>query len=273
MKKVIVFLVFLVSFQMMGQTLKSVEVKGRIIVEKSDVEGIVVINKTSNSTTVTNQTGAFTLEVSLNDVIEVLALQYKNISFNVNEAVIRSKVLKIYLIEEINQLDEIIVTNNKLTGNLAQDIKTNIPFELKKDAFYFGIPNKFSVMNSNSATLNTVALDPSHNIAMNPERLAMINGLDIINVVDLVLLPLFRAEVKNKKSAGIPEVPVETIKYYFGSDFLVSNFNIPEYRVEEFIRYVENENFDFNLLNYGHEMEFLDLLNRKSIEFLKEKSN
>ena len=101
----------------------------------------------------------------------------------------------------------------------------------------------------------------------------MINGLDIINVVDLVLLPLFRAEVKNKKSAGIPEVPVETIKYYFGSDFLVSNFNIPEYRVEEFIRYVENENFDFNLLNYGHEMEFLDLLNRKSIEFLKEKSN
>jgi hypothetical protein len=198
-------------------------------------------------------------------------LQYKNISFNVNEAVVSSGVMKIYLIEEVNQLDEIIVTNNRLTGNLNEDIKTNNPFQLKKDAFYFGIPNKFSVMNNNSATLNTVALDPSHNVAMNPERLSMINGLDIINVVDLVLLPLFRSEVKNKKSAGIPEVPVETIKYYFASDFLVRNFDIPEHRVEEFIRYVEREDFDFNLLNYGHEMEFLEFLNRKSIQFLKRK--
>ena len=50
---------------------------------------------------------------------------------------------------------------------------------------------------------------------------------------------------------------------------MVANFNIPEHRVEEFIRYVESEDFDFSLLNYGKEMEFLELLNKKSIEFLK----
>jgi hypothetical protein len=74
--------------------------------------------------------------------------------------------------------------------------------------------------------------------------------------------------VKNKKAAGVPEVPAENIKYYLGSNFLVENFDIPEHRVEEFIRYVEDDTFDFDLLNYGHEIEFLELLNQKSEIFL-----
>jgi hypothetical protein len=53
----------------------------------------------------------------------------------------------------------------------------------------------------------------------------------------------------------------------------VENFNLPEHRVEEFIRYVEDATFDFDLLNYGHEMEFLELLNNKSKTFLKTKTS
>jgi len=99
----------------------------------------------------------------------------------------------------------------------------------------------------------------------------MVNGLNVVNVVDQLLIPLFRSEVKDKKAAGIPEVPVKSIKYYLGSNFLVENFNIPEHRVEEFIRYVEDETFDFDLLNYGHEIEFLELLSQKSKTFLSQK--
>ena len=101
----------------------------------------------------------------------------------------------------------------------------------------------------------------------------MVNGLNVVNVVDQLLIPLFRSEVNDKKAAGIPEVPAKSIKYYLGSNFLVDNFDIPEHRVEEFIRYVEDEKFDFDLLNYGHEMEFLELLSAKSEAFLKGKSN
>jgi hypothetical protein len=88
------------------------------------------------------------------------------------------------------------------------------------------------------------------------------------------LLPLFRSEVKDKKAVGIAEVPVSAIKYYFGSTFLVENFDIPEHRVEEFIRYVEDdENFDFSLLNYGRELEFLEVLSQKSKSFLVKKDD
>jgi hypothetical protein len=92
-----------------------------------------------------------------------------------------------------------------------------------------------------------------------------------VNLVDQLLIPLFRSEVKDKKAAGIPEVPAEFIKYYLGSNFLVENFNIPAHRVEEFIRYVEDDTFDFDLLNYGHEIEFLELINKKSKMFLDDK--
>jgi hypothetical protein len=53
----------------------------------------------------------------------------------------------------------------------------------------------------------------------------------------------------------------------------VEHFNIPEHRVEEFIRYVETKGFDFNLLNYGNEIEFLELLSKKSNAFLEIKNS
>jgi uncharacterized protein (UPF0248 family) len=107
----------------------------------------------------------------------------------------------------------------------------------------------------------------------NDQGKTMVHGLDVVNIVDQLLIPLFRSEVKNKQEAGVPEVPVENIKYYLGSDFIVENFEIPEHRVEEFIRYVEDDTFDLDLLNYGNEIELLDLLSKKSDSFLDTKND
>lgn len=262
MKKYIFLFTVLVSLQTIAQNLKRVEVDGKIIVESNDVSDITIFNKSTNAVAITDENGEFVLSVGLNDFIEVSALQFQNINFQVSEAVIESKRMKIFLIEQINKLDEIIVTSNKLSGNLETDIETTKPLNLKLDALYFGIENSddygFKPDNKSQVT----------NIGMNTQTQRMVNGLNIVNVVDQILLPLFRSGVKNKKESGIPEVPVESIKYYFGSEFLTGNFDIPEHRVEEFIRYVQSEDFDFSLLNYGKEMEFLQLLHEKSLQFL-----
>ena len=262
MKKNIIFLALLVGFHAISQDLKKVEVRGKVIVENNDVAGITIFNKSSNLVAITDQNGEFVLSVSLNDFIEVSALQFQNINFQVNETIIKSKSMKIFLIEEINKLDEIIVSAKGLSGNLERDINVTKAFKPKLDALYFGIGH------SDDIGFKEDYKSPVTNMTMNSQRQRMINGLNIVNVVDQLLLPLFRSEVKNKKDSGVPEVPVEAIKYYFGSEFLVDNFDIPKHRVEEFIRYVESENFDFLLLNYGNEMEFLQLLYKKSLEFL-----
>ncbi len=263
MKRYLFALVFLLSVSATSQTITRIEVSGKIIVEGSDISSITIFNASTNTGSITDQNGDFKLKVALNDNIEVSALQYQNISFKVNEAIMETRKMKLFLIEEINKLDEVIVFTKGLSGNLNTDLKNTKPFEPQLSSLYFGVKHssEYDFETDNKTDVDNIAIDRQH--------LPMVNGLNIINVVDQLLLPLFRAEVKDKKKAGIPDVPTEAIKYYFGSEFLVDNFKIPEHRVEEFIRFVESGDFDFSLLNYGKELEFLELLNTKSVEFLK----
>ncbi len=263
MKNLTILLVFLSSLQVVSQDLKPIDVKGKVIVEGGDLFGISILNKSSRKQAVTSENGEFILAVKLNDSIEVSAIQFHGISFQINEEILQSKNMKIFLIEEINRLDEILITGSRLSKSLEVQIERTGHFDPKLNSMYFGI------LDSNQSQSEIDYNSAVSNNTMNSQRQRMTNGLNLINVVDQLLLPLFRAEVKDKREIGIPEVPIESIKYYFGSEFLIDNFNIPEHRVEEFIRYVESDNFDFSLLNYGKEMEFLELIYNKSLQFLK----
>nr|WP_321246298.1 hypothetical protein [uncultured Psychroserpens sp.] len=264
MKKGLLLLLLSASFTMTSQISKRVKVDGKIIVEHQDVDAITVFNTSTKKGVVTNERGEFTIEVGLNDLIEFRALQYQNFDLQVSEAIINSKRIRVFLIEEINKLDEILVLTKGLSGDLPSDVSTVKTFNPKLDALYFGI-KKNDEYEFTDDTRSGIT-----NEAMHSQSTTMVNGLNIVNVVDQLLLPLFRSKVKDKKTAGVPDVPVSDVKYYFGSEFIVDNFKIPAHRVEDFIQYVENDkDFDFTLLNYGKELEFLEVLYQKSQEFLK----
>lgn len=250
------------SYLAVGQNLERVNVIGKIVVEGSDLDGITIYNATSNKGTVTNKQGEFMIGVALNDLLQIRAVDYQNIDVNVNQGVLSSKKMSIYLIEEMIMLDEVVVSHKELSGSIAADAG-RLPFTPKEDAFYFGVTKEEA----------DLLIDDGESQIRNLHRTEQgqytIHGLDMVNVVDQLLIPLFRSEVEDKEEAGVPEVPAENIKYYLGSDFIAENFSIPEHRIEEFIRYVEKDTFDFDLLNYGHELEFLELLNKKSKTFLE----
>ncbi len=262
MKNILTPLFLLLVVIVNAQISNVVNINGKIIVESEGLFGITVYNKTLNKTAITNEKGEFSIDASLNNQIEVKALQYKNVNFNINEDIIASKSLKVFLIEEVNKLDEIIVSSKDITGNLKADIAKKQAYQPRLDVLYFGKKSALNSATTSSKIKNTVM-----NLHGAPEY---VHGLNIINVVDQLLLPLFRSEADNKKKIGIPAVPARSIKYYLGSEFLSDNFNIPEHRVEAFIRYVEASDFDFNLLNYCHEMEFISLLSQRSKAFLKQ---
>ena len=267
MKLLLSLFLFCFSFYTFSQGINRENVTGKIIVEGNDIEGITIYNTSSNIGTVTDKNGEFIIAAALNDLLEIRALEYQNIDVGINKAIIESKEISIFLIEEMNILDEVVVETKILTGNLITDVNNLETFSPKLDAIYFGIKSAdaYKLSDDNRSQIK--------NLDMNSQGKTMVNGLNVVNVVDQLLIPLFRSEVKDKKAAGVPEVPVKSIKYYLGSTFLVENFDIPEHRVEEFIRYVEDDTFDFDLLNYGHEIEFLDLLSKKSKAFLNSKSD
>lgn len=261
MKHILLLITFLTGALITAQNLERVQVDGKLMVEGNDVAGVTIFNASSNTGTITDENGEFQLQVTLNDLIEVSALQYQNINFRVNADIIGSRSMKIFLIEEINKLDEIIVFSRGLTGNLQADVESKPIFTPKLDALYFGVRNmhEYDFERDRKTEVN--------NVAISRQDKPMVNGLNIVNVVDQLLLPIFRKEANNNKVDEVPDVPVNSVKYYFGSEFLIDNFDIPEHRVDEFIRFVEDEDFDYSLLNYGREMEFLELLYQKSLEF------
>lgn len=260
MKNLLLYAALIVTTIMFSQNDKRTSIDGKIVVENSDIGGITIYNLTSKKGTFTDPKGEFSIDVTLNDTLQIKSLKHENFDLVVNKSNVESKLIKIYLIEEINILDEVVVYSNKLSGNIKSDIDKLKVFKPKSEAFYFSMKPLNLETNTNKI----------ENTAFSTQDKPMVNGLNIINVVDQLLLPLFRSEVSKDIKVNIPEVPAKSIKYYLGSEFLVNNFNIPEHRVEEFIRYVESKNFDFNLLNYGHEMEFLEVLNAKSKLFLNQ---
>lgn len=259
MKNLVLSICILFTVISFAQQKKYTEIKGKIIVELNDVEGITIYNSTANKGTITNALGEFVIQVELNDSVEIRALQYQNFDIVINQSIINSKTMQVFLLEQINKLEEIVVKSNNLSGFLNKDVITFTP---KSNAIYFVYKNDGD-FNTNEPSKNV------DNTVLHYQGQTMQNGLNIINVVDQLLIPLFRAKIEDKEKKGIPEVPVKSIKYYFGSQFLVNNFRIPEYRVEEFIRYVESENFDFALLNYGNELKLLEIINAKSKTFLE----
>lgn len=263
MKHILCLFVIFTTLNFTAQNVTRTDVEGKIVVEHSDVSGITIFNASANKGTITDDKGEFNLAVAENDVIEVSALQFQNLNFKVNKDIIASKNMKIFLIEEINKLDEIILKTKGLTGDLITDMEASKTFNPKLDALYFGVKR------SSEYNFETDYKTEVTNIGDDVQRNRLYNGLNIVNVVDQLLLPIFRSEAKVKKAKDMPVVPAEAIKYYFASEFLVDNFNIPEHRVEDFIAFVESGDFDFTLLNYGRELEFLELLNQKSIAFLK----
>ena len=104
----ILFTIFIIGSLAFSQDTKRIEVFGKIIVDSVDVEGVTIYNTSSNKGTITDIEGQFSIEVTLNDRVEVSALQFEKFVIVINEAIMSSKIMTVFLVERINKLDEVI---------------------------------------------------------------------------------------------------------------------------------------------------------------------
>ena len=136
MKNSLLLLLFLLLFSIVA-TSQQIILQGKIT-NNFDVEGIHVLNRTSNYNTVTNAIGAFVIGVKMNDTLLISSIKYNLKEIVISEEIYHQKMINITLEELINELDEVLI-GNTLTGNLAYDIK-NIKTEKDIDFDDVGIP-------------------------------------------------------------------------------------------------------------------------------------
>ncbi|HEY5689082.1 MAG TPA: carboxypeptidase-like regulatory domain-containing protein [Yeosuana sp.] len=248
-----------------GQVNQRIDIKGIVLSENQDVEGVTIFNTSSNRGAVTNEKGEFNIEVSLYDRIEVSALQFSPISLIINEEVINSKSIKIYLVEQVNQLDAVLLSNG-LKGNIAVDIDNvkmvpgielnmgnmNAAFEYNDDKAF----NNQVVANSLNATIN---------------KGQFYNGVDFVGLATSVYSLLVKPKNKKIKEKELSlNENQKVITDVFSHEYLSKNFNIPLAKVPSFIDFLESNEISTELFKTENELQLIDYIMLQSKLYLKE---
>jgi len=272
MKQLLLFFAFLISvFFVDAQNIERIEVAGQIIVAIDDLENITVYNTSSNKGVITDSIGKFKIKVAINDEIEVSAIQLKPFKTRVTQKVIDSKILSIYLKEQINTLDTVVLSEYDLTGDLKTDVanvKVNKPIEMPSlgDISNLELPDDYHSKVENNA------------IGSQNDRIRyQANGVAIIG---LLVNAIFKTKSKkNKKRADRKarigdrfEVPISKLSTVFKNEYFTENYNIPKEKVNEFIIHLEESNFNYELLQPAKEIELIECLHKESKAFLNKES-
>jgi len=262
LKQKLLFIAFLVTYNsLIGQTIKRVEVHGFMYANTNDVEAVAIYNRSSNKGTITNEKGEFFLEVAENDVIEISALQFETQKVTITKEVIESKSLKIYLVEQVNQLNAVILRHG-LSGNLVVDIENAvIPPKIEID---LGNMNALELYDEKGH--NDFKVSKELNSVMNNHELY--NGVDFVKIANMLFKPKKRAYIEDKPKFVKPKLWLDV----YSRKFMCDTFNIPIERVDEFIAFVENNGLSQELLNDKQEFERIDFLVKQSELFLRQQN-
>lgn len=116
-----------------GHSQGEVVLRGKIITGGLDEISIHVINSTQKTGTTSGPNGEFDIMVRENDTLLFTGVQYERKEIIVTAEIYMEKSLTVILIEAVNQMDEVNISNLSLTGRLNTDldqIKTINKFNL-----------------------------------------------------------------------------------------------------------------------------------------------
>ncbi|GAA3609970.1 hypothetical protein Q4Q39_16815 [Flavivirga amylovorans] len=253
------------SFNLSGQSINRLQIKGILLSATNDVEVVTIFNTSSNKGTITNKKGEFIIEVALFDVIEISALQFQTVSITVDEDVIKRKQLKIQLVERINQLDAVTLSSG-LTGNMladVNDVKIVEPIRVN-----MGNINRSFEYNDVKAFDNKVASNHLKAI-INPDARDYLPDVEkIFKLLFKKDLP-FKQNVYKTKVKEKPEREPKGILDVYDHKYLSDTLNIPLKDIADFIAFVEDKGIDPKLFKNDNTIHLIEFLVKQSELFLK----
>jgi hypothetical protein len=252
-----------------SQDIERITVNGRIVVYSKDKEGVTVYNTSSNNGTLTDENGEFELAVTLNDIVEFGALQFKDFKVTITNGILTSKRLTVILVEEVNKLDEVVILPFGLTGSLNADLENVRTYNVSLDYVYFGL-NHIEDFEF-SADYKTEA----DNLAFNESNPTVDNMLNIVNLAGFIVGQVVDMDTDGKETKlekAIPKTRFQKALDKYSVNYIHVNFNIPLDQVEAFTDYIEEKGVDEELLQENKELQFLERLTQLSKSYLKEKS-
>lgn len=259
MTKKILFIFFLLySITSFSQDNRN-SISGIVEVDSLSVENIHVINKTSNIATLTNQYGEFTIPVKEQDTLLFSSVQFENKQITISKEHISNLKLVVNLKVDITNLNEVIVKQHNLTGNLAIDAINN------RDSIYESIESRLQF--SSSEIISDFDKTKTYRPKNSVDPIGGQSGIDITQLFRLVRLKLKKKKTKKKNKE---EEPITlTIRKELGDVFFVQNLKIPLKEIDTFLMYCNAKQLLTKLHQENKQIELIEFLINQSKTYLK----
>tara|TARA_R110002051_G_scaffold88673_4_gene156270 strand:+ start:10517 stop:11299 length:783 start_codon:yes stop_codon:yes gene_type:complete len=260
MKKILLLL-FLITLSSVAQDTR-ITIKGQVLVpDGNDNEGITVYNKSANQGTITDENGAFTLKVGVNDRVIISALQYNDVIVVVDQGIVDGQKMKLELIENLTILDDVIVSPYDLSGNIRVDVGNTKTTRINPfpEVSIFEIENNYEIVADAQTSVNNEALGGFN----------FQNGINFVNIFKVLFNKRDRYVID--KNAIQPNVDSE-IRNMYDNVFFQKNLRLEIDEIAPFIFYAEEQGLDASLLKKGRELDLIEflLVQRKSFPSSKD---
>lgn len=236
-------------------------IQGKIVTDSISAENINIINKNLERGTMSDRNGNFTIATALHDTILFSSVQFLNTELVVDESMFSLGKAEIKLVPAFNELEEVRISDVKLSGMLEKDIDRIKIFDRQK----FGIPYSTEPLSQTERHLVTATTGAGGSKLTLPGVLLGKIPLDpIINTINGRIKHLKRIKANDDLATA-----VGGFINIFGKDFFTESLKIPEKEVTNFLYFCVRQHSYKGMVNSGNSLDLINFFAAQKDEFLK----
>lgn len=259
MKNNLIFFVLLISGLAFSQKNPREILNGQVISDSLQTDNITVKNLSTNTGTITDSKGNFSIYARATDTLFFTSLSFRDVKLILNESHFTVEKIVVKLDTDVNVMEELVMTN--LTGNLAADSKR---VKIKNYTPSFNSGEIIRKMNNEIRPPKESDLP---NTAL-PQNMSSLTGVNFKKLYQQLAKP------KPKKyNPPVKDVTPKTFQYIvrqrYAVEFFTESLSIPADEIGLFLSYCDRDSETEGLLHHSRQLELTDYLVSKSAEYLK----
>jgi hypothetical protein len=255
--KLLILLCFLATTFSYSQLVPREVIRGKILADKMAIENVTIFNVSSNKGAVSDHLGEFAMYARPNDTLYFSNVVFKSKQLVLNENDFKVITLIIRLEEFVNELEEVIVTPRTLTGDLMKDAK-NI---------------KVTDMQSNEDVGKLIDLQYEADLQTSLKNPGVYDGtiaysMDFVKIGQMIG-GLFKKDKEEKIVFTSSKNFQAAVKDKFTYHFFTETLGLKQDEIGLFLAYCETDDSVKQLLAVNREIDLIDYLINKSVEYKK----
>ncbi|MGC1516881.1 MAG: hypothetical protein WA810_15010 [Maribacter sp.] len=261
------------SYSLNGQE-DRIQLNGSIKSMNNDVYDVLVVNKNTNTSTISDTLGVFKIPVRIGDSLQFTSVQYLPKNIRITNAIINQKNIVVDLTDKVINLREVTVTPYNLTGTLDLDLD-RLGLKNVVTSSTLGLPNaNIDKMTQGERLLLEADRGKYIRFATIEDRGKLNQALSylfpavIINTHKIMNRVSGRTKSLEDRVARDEKMEFENaLIAKFSKETLSQEFGIPRSAIDGFLTYCMSQN-DFSVkLQTGNTISVWEYLRGKSVEF------